>query len=161
MVVLGISANSRIVGIAIIQNNELVDYSIRLFKEGWSNSKAVRIIASLAPCIGHPSITHVALAIPHVHYTTKETAALIARITTYCKRENIPITTIHQETLRFAFRKTKASKKDLMEQLSGRYPELRLMQQRELRNSRNHYHKLFEAVAVGAMVEERRNNNRR
>jgi RNase H-fold protein (predicted Holliday junction resolvase) len=152
MAVLGISANSRVIGIAILQNNELQDYSVRLYKESWSDSKVERIIASLSPCIQNHSITHIALAIPHVHSTNKETETVISAIKSTFKKQDIPVSTFHQETLYRICPERKAKKKALMERLSEYYPELWYVQQKELRNVRRYYHKLFEAVAAACLL---------
>lgn len=152
MAVLGISANSRVIGLSIIHNNELKDYSVRLYKESWSNSKVDRIVASLSPCIKNHNITHIALAIPYAHCSSQETETVISALKSAFRKQKIPVTLFRQETLFSICQKRKAKKKALMEHLTKYYPELWYVQQKELRNTRRYYYKLFEAIAAALLL---------
>jgi DNA polymerase elongation subunit (family B) len=154
MTVLGISANSRILGIATIQGNQLLDFNVRLFKERWSSNKAQKIVSRLLPCIQQYSIKSIALAMPPAHYRNKETEILLRLINTFSRKQKVRITTYNPKAFSCFCLENKARKKALMDGLSNLYPELGFIQRKELRNKRRHYHKLFEAVAAGTLLAQ-------
>jgi len=151
MAVLGISANSRIIGTAILEKDILLDYGVRLLKHRWSFRKADKIIAHIATLIDDYGIMSIALTIPYAHYESKETQALIGRIRTFCRTKKIHVSSYHPKTLHAFCPQAKAKKKGLMECLVTLYPELRASHSKELRNKRERYHKLFEAVAAATL----------
>ena len=156
MATLGISTNTRLLGMAIIHQNDLVAYSIRLHKSPWSAAKANKIVTSLEPCVRRYCIKKVVLSIPYAHHQTKEFKILISRICAYCKVNDIALHTEPPEMFH-SFRKVgeKKTKKALMESLVARFPELRCCYNKELRNKSKYYIKLFEAVAVAAFSEQK------
>lgn len=154
--VLGLSANSRNVGMVILHRGEILDYKVQFYRQAWSNAKAVHIIKSLdAYRIQHP-IRSIALYIPYEHYTTKETAALLKCISAHYKKKAIALTTYEAPSLNSLCETTRAKKKSLMASLAGRYPELRHIRYKELRNKTKYYHKLFEAVGVATLLTQDR-----
>ncbi len=156
MVTLGISTNTRLLGIAIIKQGVLLDYLIRLHKSSWSPSKVTEIITSLEPCVRQYCIKCVVLSIPHEYHQTKEFKVLIYRIREYFEKQNIPIYTEKPEALYdLCSPEQKKTKKSLMEALVSSYPQLTYCHQKELRNKTKYYYKLFEAVAVATLNEER------
>ncbi len=152
MKVLGISANSRLLAMAIIKDRELYDFKIHLFKEKWSNEKLKRILAHITPCIEQHAIANIALTIPHAHYQNKETKKLITQIKTVCEKKNCSVTTYTPHSFHSLFEETRAKKKALMKSLVEKYPELLFPYRKELKNKRRYYHKLFEAVAAGTLL---------
>lgn len=154
MVVLGISASSRVAGIAVLQNSILLDFSVRLFKESWSDTKAERIVASLTSYGTDHCITNVALTIPHVYYQHKETEVLIAQIRSHYRKKKINVSTYHPEAFHALCPEAKATKKALMRFMAEQYPELAFPYRKELRNKRRYYHKLFEAVGAATLLSQ-------
>ena len=156
MVTLGISTNTRLLGLAIIKQGTLVDYSIRLHKSSWSPSKVTEIITSLEPCVRQYCIKSVCLSIPQVYHQTEGFKVLICRIREYFEKLQIPVYS-HPLSALYALCPPgqKKTKKSLMEALVISYPQLTYCHQKELRNKTKYYYKLFEAVAV-AMVHEKK-----
>ncbi len=151
---LGISTNTRLLGLAIIYRDNLIDYKIHLHKSPWSPSKAYKIITSLEPCVRRYSIRNVILSIPYEHHTTKESKYLISVIKKYFEEKNIPFKTAQPETLFSLYPEgQKKTKKALMKSLTEKFPELRYCYNKELRNKKRYYIKLFEAVAVASLKE--------
>lgn len=156
MATLGISTNTRLLGIAIINQGILEDYSIHLHKSPWSASKANKIITSLEPCARKCCIKRVVLSIPYAHHQTKEFKLLISLIRKYFEAKNIPIYDETREAIHTLFRpEQKKTKKALMQILTLTYPQLSLCYHKELRNKNKYYIKVFEAVAVAALHEQR------
>jgi hypothetical protein len=152
MKVLGISANSRLLALAIIQDNELHDFNVHLFKEKWSDQKVKRIIGHIKRCVREHAITNIALTIPYAHYQNRETKKLITQIKTFCDKKNCSVTTYSPAEFQCLCEDARAKKKALMKSLVEKYPELHHPYRKEITNKRRYYHKLFEAVAAGTLL---------
>ncbi|RXK60042.1 hypothetical protein ESA94_13425 [Lacibacter luteus] len=154
MAVLGISTNTRLLGLAIIHEGRLLDYSIRLDKSPWSPAKATRIITSLEPCVRQYSIKKAVLSMPYTYHQTDAFKTVLDAIRTFCKQHHIVFFTETPETIyAMCDQPEKRSKKEVMHTLTDLYPQLSYCFQKELKNKKKYYTKLFEAVAV-AMLKE-------
>ncbi len=155
MIILGISTNSRVVGIAILKDKVLLDFNVHYYKESWSGTKAYRIIGCLNQYHKRYLINNVAIAIPYEYYQNRETRALTKLIEKHYNKKKILVTPFSPEALHCIHQETKAKKKAMMECLTGYYPELLLIHRKELRNKRRYYFKLFEAVAVAHLLSSK------
>jgi len=155
MATLGISTNTRLLGLAIINRDSLVDYSIHLHKSSWSPSKATQIITSLEPCARRYCIKRVVLSIPYEHHQTKAWRYLFFRIKKHFETKGISVYTETPET-QYSFCQTeqKKTKEAMMKILAFKYPELSYYYYKELRNKGKYYIKLFEAVAIATVHEQ-------
>lgn len=152
MVTLGISTNTRLLGLAVIKENALVDYSIHLHKSSWSPSKANLILANLEPCVRKYCIKKVILSIPYAHHQTEEFRYLIYAIREYFEAKGIPIIAETPEAFNTLYPPyQKKTKKALMKALTLKFPQLTYCYQKELRNKNRYYIKVFEAVAVASI----------
>jgi RNase H-fold protein (predicted Holliday junction resolvase) len=155
MATLGISTNTRLLGLAIINRDRLVDYSIHLHKSSWSPSKANKIITSLEPCVRRYCIKNVVLSIPYEYHQTKASKYLISHIRKHVEAKGIPFHFETPETVySFCPAGEKKTKKALMKSLAERYPELSYFYFKEMRNASRYYIKLFEAIAVALYREQ-------
>lgn len=155
MATLGISTNTRLLGMAIITQNRLVDYSIRLHKSAWSARKANEIVTSLEPCVRRYCIKKVVLSIPHAYHQTKAFTLLRSRLCQFFEAKGIPVETMPAASLTaLCHGGQKKTKKALMNALADRFPELSYCLHKELRNKNKYYIKLFEAVAVALLQEQ-------
>ena len=152
MIVLGISSNSRVVGIAIIRKTMLLDCNVHYYKESWSPLKANRILGCLSHYHKDHSITNIAIVIPHAQYQNKETKALLKLIEKHCTKKKILLSAYQPEAFHCLHQEAKAKKKAMMKALTEIYPELIPIYRKELRNKRRYYIKLFEAVSVARLL---------
>lgn len=152
MIVLGISTNSRLLGIAILEETTLLDFNVHYYKESWSGTKPYRIIGCLNQYHKRYPINNVAIAIPYEYYQNKQTKALIRHITKHYSKKKILVTSYHPEAIHCLHQETKAKKKTMMKYLTNYYPELVPIYRKELRNKRRYYFKLFEAIAVARLL---------
>ena len=151
---LGISTNTRLVGMAIINNGELAEYGVRLHKSSWSPSKATEIITSLEPCVRQYSIRQAVLSMPPTYCHTAEFKDLTAGIIAFFEANNIPVITEPSRALHmFCKEGGRNTKKKVMRALAEKFPELRMFYEKELRNKNKYYVKLFEAVGMAAVYE--------
>lgn len=153
---LGISTNTRLLGLAVIHDGYLRDFSIHRHKLPWSPEKITRIIASLEPCVRRYSIKNVVLSIPHAYHQTPQWKRLIATLETYCTGNGL---SVHKRKVEEIYslcpKDGKKTKKALMLYLTDLYPELTLCYRKELKNKNKYYVKLFEALAVAMLHEAR------
>lgn len=153
-VILGLSVNTRMLGLAVIKGNNLVDYHIKLRKESWTPQKRELILASLQPWCECYSIKNVALSIPYEKQTSSQTKELLESLKNYFLQKDIPVFPYTTKTF-LAFHKETETKKEIMKELSGKYPELTFMYRKEVGNKNKYYIKLFEAVGVATMHFEK------
>ncbi len=152
MTVLGVSANSRLLALAVVREGTLLDYRIHLFKEKWSDAKAARIIGKLSACVKEYSVTSIALTIPYDHHSTSSTDALHAAIEDYCNQAKIWLSPYPADAFDCFCPEAKAKKKALRRALTERYPELYHIHDKELKNKNKYYYKLFEAIAAATIL---------
>lgn len=152
MATLGISTNTRLLAVAIINSGRLLDYSIHLHKQPWSPSKANLIINNLEACARRYSIKNVVLSIPHEYHQTKALRFLLSRICKHFKKKAITVTS-QNVTAFYSLcpSEQKKTKKTLMETVVKLFPELNYCYLKEQRNKNKYYIKLFEAVAAAAV----------
>lgn len=154
MATMGISTNTRLLGLAIIHQGRLLDYSIRLDKSPWSPSKANKIITSLEPCVRQYSIKKVILSIPYEYHQTAAFKTLAEGIQHFCENKAVSFFTETTASLySLCERSEKKTKKEAMRALTSLYPQLTYCYQKEMNNKKKYFTKLFEAVAV-AMLHE-------
>ena len=148
---LGLSLNSRLLGMAVLQGEALVDYHVKQFREHWNPDKLKRLLDYIAFYIAEFQVTNVALLLPLEHYTNSETKTLLLNIPALCKAHNVALSTYTAKNFSVFIGQGRAKKRALMQALSLLYPELSLAQRRELSNKKQYYSKLFEAVGVATL----------
>jgi hypothetical protein len=152
--VLGISTNTRLVSIALISQNSLVEHSITLHKSSWSPLKRDSIIASLEPCVRQYCIKSVVLSIPHAHHQTTAFTELREALTSFFQSHQIPLSTKTPEAFASLYPPgTKKHKEALMTTMVTRFAALKPYYHKEMRNKHRYYFKLFEAVAMAVLGE--------
>ena len=149
---LGISTNTRLLGMAIIAPEGLAVYKVFLHKSSWSPVKANLIISSLEPCVRQYSIKRVVLSIPPLHHQTEAFLALIDCLRKYFEGKGIVVVEVSVASV-YALCPPggRRTKKEVMEALTSRYPELYRFYKKEITNKRRYYIKLFEAVGVAVV----------
>lgn len=155
MATMGISTNTRLLGMAIITEEGLAVHKVYLHKSPWSPSKANLIISSLEPCVRQYSITSVVLSIPPSHHQTRAFCELHTLLREYFLERNIVFSEISVEELyTFCSDKQRKTKAGVLQALNQRYPELSTFYQKEMRNKAKYYTKLFEAVGMATLHQQ-------
>ena len=151
-VVFGLSVNTRMLGLAIISGNNLIDYEIQLRKEAWCPLKQEKILASLQPWFSSYNINSIAMSIPYENQTSSQTKELLESLSRYFTERNIPIYSYHIKALYTLCTENKAkTKKEVMWFLAHLYPGLVRYYKKEIGNKNKYYIKLFEAVGVATL----------
>ncbi len=152
MAILGISTNTRLLGLAILKQGSLVEYKVHLHKSSWSPSKAKEIITKLEPCVRQYCIKSCVLSTPNAYHQTEAYKSLVSCIRSYFKEKNIPVYAKESKTVHSLYSpEQKKTKKVLMKLLTEQYPQLTYCYRKEVRNKNKYYIKLFEAVAVATL----------
>lgn len=151
--ILGISCSTRILGLSVFYNQQLVDYAITLNKTKWSEDKKQEFMKMISDYCTKHRITHIALVIPQAFYQTDESSELIAAITKLAAKNKIalssyPITEIYQIFANTA----NPSRASLIRRITMFYGELEVFELKELQNKNKYYIKLFEAVACASIL---------
>ena len=152
MTLLAISPGTRLVGIALFRDAELVDWRTKGYSKPWSCEKCQKILADIEEKIITAGITILAVKIPADPYCPSPLREVIAGITEITKKYTLPL---HTYTI-CGLKKTGIFNRiDLMNEIVLKSPELLQELGREMRNKNPYYYiKLFEAVAAGRLCCE-------
>lgn len=154
--IMGLSFNTRNLGLAVINQNQLVDYSSKLHKSKWSLQKKDMILSSLVTCIETYNIKRVALSIPFKWNQTKYFSELLNAIVALFQMRKIPVATYSPNEIFLAFPTIKKrSLKKLIAELNLLYPELGTYCEKERNNKNKYYYKMFEAIGVASICSRK------
>jgi RNase H-fold protein (predicted Holliday junction resolvase) len=153
-IILGLSVNARMLGLAIILGNQLVDYHIQMRRESWTSQKKELILASLQTWCERYTIKNIALSVPYETQLSSETKELMESLKEHFSQNHISLFVYTPKTLH-AFYKEPKTKKEIMRELVEQYPELTYCYKKEMRNKHKYYIKLFDAVEVGTIHSQR------
>ncbi len=150
--VLGLSLNTRMVGLAVIGGTLLIDYQISLRKGAWSLNKRNKVLTSLQSWCTSYTIINIALATPHENQSNEQINELLESIKAHCKSNKIKICSYPpQAVYRFCEENQPRTKKEVMKKMCELYPELLTCFNKEKRNKNKYYVKLFDAVALATI----------
>lgn len=154
--ILGLSFNTRNLGLAVVKLNHLVEYSSKLHKQKWTSQKREMILTSLGPCIEDYNIQKIALSIPHIRHQTSDFRDLMRAIIALAQMENIEVITYTPKDLLLSIPDTKKKTKNtFMKQLVFLYPELTPYYEKETSNKNKYYYKMFEAIGVATLYQRK------
>jgi hypothetical protein len=150
--ILGLSFNTRNLGLAVVKLNQLVDYSSKLHKAKWDSQKREMILTSLVTCIDAYTIQKIALSIPYPIHQTAEFRELNTAILALAQMHNIEVVTyIPKDFLLFIPNAQKKTQLEVIKKLIMLYPELMPAYEKEVRNRSKYYYKMFEAIAAATL----------
>jgi len=150
--ILGLSFNTRILGLAVVKFNQLVDYSSKLHKAKWTSQKREMILTSLGSCAEDYNIQKITLSIPHPSHQTKEFKEIMIAIIALAQMRHIEVITYTpKDLLLFIPGYKRKSSRAFMKQLVLLFPELKPYYEKELLNKNKYYFKMFEAVGVATL----------
>jgi len=156
MAILGLSINTRMLGLAIISGNLLIDYHIQLRKEPWTPQKRDLILTSLQPWCASYNINSIALSIAHEKQTSTQTKELLESIKSYFRERKINLYSYPPKALHSFCKEVETkTKKEMMREVALKYPEISHLYRKEMSSKNKYYIKLFEAVAVGVIHSRR------
>lgn len=154
--ILGLSFNTRNLGLAVVKLNQLVDYSSKLHKEKWTPQKREMILTSLVTCIEDYNIQKITLSIPYARHQTAAFMELVRAIIAVAQMKNIEVITYSpKDLLLFIPDSKRKTPKVFMKQLVAFFPELIPYYEKEVENKNKYYYKMFEAIGVATLYSRR------
>jgi hypothetical protein len=138
-------------GIAIARNGQLQDWQLKNFKQKWSRSKLKKILLTLDRIIDAHEIQAIAAKIPNRLPGSKAYAQLVGGLNVLCERKGISISYYALADIKERYCTEGINKKQLAELIAEEYPEIGPQLEKERRNGRAYYDKVFEAVAAMGM----------
>lgn len=154
-VILGISPGTRVIGLAVIRNGELIEWKVKTFKEKWSWEKRKQILATIDRICKYHSVTTLVLKKVDPLRSSRQLDKLVAGILSEAERNHIKTLKYSLAELDYDMRTGRKQTKDnVASQVADKHPELRRDYLRA-RNSNKEYHmKMFEAVAMAEQYRE-------
>jgi len=155
-VILGISAGTRSIGLAVIRNGELVEWRVKTFKGEWSKDKLHYMLRKLDAICGYCAVTAIAMKKVDPAKGSRQLETLTARILKLAHKKRIPIVTYSLYDLHSVTDgKYRSAKKSISEHVLDTYPKLRREYLKERNNKREYYTKMFEAVLCAHVRNEK------
>jgi RNase H-fold protein (predicted Holliday junction resolvase) len=155
--VLGISAGTRSLGIAVLKNGELIDWRMKEFKGKWSKKKLNVILLMVQKYVGKYAAEGIALKVPHSKRSSRQLNQLIAALQEFAKENRVKIKTFTIEELekKFCPVGVRANSRLLLEYALNEYPFVWPEYSRQKRAKTQYYLKLFEAILSARLSTEK------
>ena len=147
--VLGISLGTGKLGVAVMESYSIFDCQMKCFTGEWSPKKLQAIVSVIERYVVDHKIKHIAVKIPTVAVPAPAIAELLEEIKKLTQAKNMILHTYSIAQLKRAWAGSqKMNKKQLMECVLKKYPELQQEYAREMRSKLKYYEKVFEAVSI-------------
>lgn len=152
-ITLGISPGTRSMGLALIQDGELVEWSVKTYKGSWTNSKLKDILYVLKTFIEEHEVTTIGLKKPDVFRTSTALEQLISELRVLCQRSSIVLSMFSLKTLKAQYSDEKGfTKANMIKRVASQFPELYFDYNKEQKHRNSYYTKMFEAVAAAQIA---------
>ena len=153
--ILGISPGTRVIGLAVIKDGELVEWKVKTFKEMWSGSKRKAILHTIDRLCEYHNVGVLSLKKIDPLRSSPQLDKLITAISKQAIRNHIKVNMYSLSDLDYDLRTGKKQTKDnLSEQVAEKHPELKHEYLQERNNRREYYTKMFEAIAMAEQYRE-------
>lgn len=146
--ILGLSIGTRILGLAVIHKDELIDWRVKSFKEQWSKEKHTAIVSAIERTVDTYTVTTIVCKEVPETYCTQEVQNLIEAVQQIAQERGISYISYSIEELRLSGMKKKATKKDVLRYTIDKHPYLKKHYEQEQKSRQVYYTKMFEAIAL-------------
>lgn len=152
--ILGISPGNKQTGFAILKNNELVEWGIKTFNGKWSKTKLMAILECLEDIIERYKATGIVVKKIDDKQISFQVEEIIKGLKGISSNLSIPLKILNLSEIKEKYLlEQKPTKKNLVEEITRKYPELLLEYKKENKNLNSYYLKLFEAVALASIYD--------
>lgn len=149
---LGISLGTRSLGIAVIVENELVDWYIKTFRGAWSEQKKELIMETIDRMLERYTVNAFAVKIPDKIKHFPILVALHNDILTLAKKKEIPASSFTIYDLKRYCGVDVTNKAELRSKVFESFPELKTEYNKEIEIRNAYYTKLFEATLAAQVA---------
>lgn len=147
--VLGINPGTRYLGLAVFHGSELLDWRVKTFKGKWTKEKGNKILNAIRDQIDFHGINAISIKKLHPSRSSKNLKLLVSRIKAFARRKRIKVRSYSiKELERFFLADEKWNKRNMIEEIARRCPDLYPDLQKEKSHRNPCYFRIFEAVAV-------------
>lgn len=151
--VLGISPGTRVIGLAVMRDGELIDFRVKSFKETFTRAKMQDILDTIFAFCDYNGVKTICLKKVDPLKSSPQLDRLVRNIQRQAKRHGIKVRSYSLSDLDYDARsKRKLTRDGLAEQVAEKHPELRHAYIRERNNRTEYYTKMFEAVAMAEQL---------
>jgi Holliday junction resolvasome RuvABC endonuclease subunit len=149
---MGINPGTRYLGIAILQESELLDWRIKVLKGKWSKEKMKRAIEIISEFIDRYEAGVLAIKKLHLSRRSRNLAQLVAKIKECSRRKGLKVFQYSiKDVEQFFIEEDKLNKKNLAEAIVLENPALFHELQKEKSNKNIYYIRVLEAVALASV----------
>lgn len=153
--VLGISPGTRVIGIAILQNGELIEWKVKTFSERWSKDKRKAILETVKALCTYHEVSLLSIKKVDPLRSSPELDRLVEDLIEQAKDHKINVQLFSLSDLDYGLREGKRqTKRKLSEQIAEKYPEVKHEYLKERNNRREYYTKMFEAIALAENLDD-------
>ena len=146
---LGISPGTRILGLAVLRNGELVEWRVKTYKEKWTKEKQAAILSLIEKLCDYYGVQAMAVKKIDPLKSSKQSEKLQKAIISLAESKHLSLAQYSLSDLDYDVRTgSKQTKGDLSEDVAERHPELKKEYLKERNNRREYYTKMFEAIAM-------------
>ena len=158
--ILGINQGTRYMGLAVISGTVLRDWKVKTLKGKWSRAKLKHAVRMMRRIIEHYQPSAIALKRLNPCHSSKSLRTLTMNIRQVAKTKHIKTFEFSISDLRRDHSGEQAirNKKQLAQILASQYPDLYFELEKEKQNRNPYYMRMFEAVALAALLSDRRFN---
>lgn len=146
---LGISPGTRIVGLAVLEEGELVQWKVKTFKAAWSWKKRMDILGAIERLCASHDVGMIAIKKIDALRSSPGLNRLIRAIRRQAERGNIHVASYSLSDLDHDKRDDgDLTRAQLAEEVAARHPRVQHKLARERGNRTEYYTKMFEAIAM-------------
>ena len=145
---LGISLGSRFLGLAIMHNQELIDWQVRSFSDAMSEQKIHMICGAILRIVTSYGITLIVLKEPLALDIHDNLLALKRHLLKLLNDRDIPVHCLSLAQIKERLQPGITNKQQLATCVTSLYPQLRFIYLKEQQIKNPYYLKIFEAVAA-------------
>lgn len=153
---LGISPGTRSIGIAVLANDDLIEWQVKCFKGKWSKEKMLLIVKAVEKLCDHFRID--ALAVKEVSplRCSANLTNLAKSLNTLARKRKLLCSRYTLDDLKRNLSPNgKHSLEELMEFITEKYPILRREYLKERNNLTPYYLKMFEAITAARILAQK------
>jgi hypothetical protein len=159
--ILGINQGTRYMGLAVISGTALRDWKVKTLKGKWSRAKLKHALRMIGGLLNHYQPSAIAMKRLAPCRSSRSLQTLTANIRKVAKAKRIKTFEFSISDLRrhHSGEEMIRNKKQLAEVLATQYPDLYFELEKEKRNRNPYYMRMFEAVALAAMLSDKIDNS--
>jgi hypothetical protein len=150
--VIGVSLGTRIIGVAVMKNKELIIYKTKTFTGPWTKKKAEQILCYIHSITKYYRIERFAIKTVNPIHSSSGLDDLFDSIMKKSQNMGIEIITYSLQDIKDALKLTSII--SIGEFVSNKHLELRKLYLKEINSAQTYYSKMFEAIALTELFKQ-------